>query len=105
MAVEGRLHGFAPARPSETITLADVLAAFRGDDVDVTQTKRVKTRLDQVLSELERDTRARTEALTLADAQAAEPTASQRSRTSTPARARSVRRCRKRLPVSSAWMM
>ncbi|RMH40245.1 MAG: YihY family inner membrane protein, partial [Deltaproteobacteria bacterium] len=63
--VEGDLVGLMPARPPSEIALADVLAAFRSDDVSDARPGRVTTRLDRVLREIDSDVRQKTGTLTL----------------------------------------
>lgn len=61
--VEGEPSGFVPARPPAEITLAEVMGAFRSSDIDTTGA-RTNTPLDQLLLDIERDTRERTETVT-----------------------------------------
>lgn len=65
--VEGEMSGFLPARPLKEISLAEVMRAFRGDDVDVAMPElgAQKTPLDKVLTDIEADTLQRTAHLTL----------------------------------------
>ncbi|RMH41878.1 MAG: hypothetical protein D6689_09945 [Deltaproteobacteria bacterium] len=65
--VEGDLVGVMPARPPSEISLADVLATFRGDDVLDAAPRPNETRLDAVLREIDADTRRRTADLSLTD--------------------------------------
>ncbi len=64
--VHGDVSGYMPARPPSEITLATVLAVFRGDDVRPDGQGGVsKTRLDDVIGQIDADTRQRTARLTL----------------------------------------
>lgn len=65
MEVEGATRGLAPARPPSTITLAEVMSAFRVGDLD--DRRGGRTAVDQLLAELERDAAQRTATTTLAD--------------------------------------
>ena len=60
--VEGEFSGYLPARPPSEISLGHVLAAFRNDDVSHAA-HNPRTRLDQILTEIDQDTRARTDDL------------------------------------------
>ena len=57
--VEGELSGFLPARPPGEISLADVLAVFRSDDYEI-GVNHSRTQLDDILIDIERNTRIRT---------------------------------------------
>ncbi|HEY8142952.1 MAG TPA: YhjD/YihY/BrkB family envelope integrity protein, partial [Kofleriaceae bacterium] len=63
MEVEGDYIGFLPARPPNEISLAQVLAAFRGDDRDGEKSR--QTPLTTMLSEIELETFLRTAQVTL----------------------------------------
>lgn len=65
--VEGDLAGFLPARPPSEISLAQVMRAFRGQDVEiqVPGAGAQKSPLDKVLTDLEADAMQRTARLTL----------------------------------------
>lgn len=63
MEVEGDHIGFVPARPPSEISLAQVLAAFRGDDRDGENAH--QTPLTQVLADIELGTFLRTAQITL----------------------------------------
>ncbi|HET6612460.1 MAG TPA: YhjD/YihY/BrkB family envelope integrity protein, partial [Kofleriaceae bacterium] len=65
--VDGDTSGFLPAKPPSDITLSEVLAAFRGDDVVIRRGTSTGTRLDQVLAEIESETESRARALHLTD--------------------------------------
>lgn len=60
------LHGVAPARPLEHITLADVLGEFESEDLPEREGEPT-SKLDAMLSGLERDTHERTSSVTFAD--------------------------------------
>jgi membrane protein len=62
--ITGDHAGYLPARPPHEITLAEVMAAFRGDDV-LEHEPHAETRLDRVLGDLEADARSRTRDLYL----------------------------------------
>jgi membrane protein len=64
--VEGQQHGFLPGRPPSEISLGQVLAAFRGDDITATG-EHPRSPLDRVLSDIERTVHERTDALSMAD--------------------------------------
>jgi DNA-binding IscR family transcriptional regulator len=49
--VEGDTEGYLPARPPNEVTLAEVLAPFRGSDVTVVP--KGHDRLDETLADLE----------------------------------------------------
>lgn len=61
--VEGERAGFLPARPPSEISLADVLAAFRGGDLLPRRGGTITTRLDSVLADMEDDIQQRTKHL------------------------------------------
>ena len=63
MEVEGDFIGFVPARPPNEISLAQVLAAFRGDDRDGEKSR--QTPLTTVLADIELETSLRTAQVTL----------------------------------------
>ena len=63
MEVEGEHAGFLPARPPSDISLAQVLAVFRGDDRDG-QSRR-QSPLTAVLADIELGTFLRTSQITL----------------------------------------
>jgi membrane protein len=63
MEVEGDFIGFVPARPPSEISLAQVLAAFRGDDRDGEKSR--QTPLTTVLADIELETFLRTAQVTL----------------------------------------
>ncbi len=65
MEVEGEHVGFMPARNPMEIALAEVLGAFRGDDVLDANPHPKDTPLDTVLRDIEQDTRERTRNLFL----------------------------------------
>ncbi len=68
LQTDGDEVGLIPRRPPAEITLADVLAVFRSEDVDdESRTGRSTDPIDEILQEIDRDTRARTSSLTLAD--------------------------------------
>jgi membrane protein len=63
--VDGDVTGLMPARPLGEMTLADVLRAFRGDDL--AQASGSLARLDHILGELEELVQQRTRTVTLAE--------------------------------------
>jgi membrane protein len=65
--VEGHNPGFIPARPPDEITLDEVLATFRADDIEVPGAALSRARLEAVLREIDANTKAVTTQLTLAD--------------------------------------
>jgi membrane protein len=67
LEVEGEFRGFIPAVPPHQISLSQILAAFRGDDIDPASPIRDPSRLEQVLRTIEADTRSRTDRLSLFD--------------------------------------
>jgi membrane protein len=64
--VEGQQHGFVPARPPSEISLGQVLAAFRGDDITASG-GHPHSPLDRVLADIERAVHERTDELSMAD--------------------------------------
>jgi membrane protein len=65
LEIEGEHRGFIPARPPQEISLANVLSAFRGDDVVIAVTPGERSRLDKVLVDIEADMLQRTSHLYL----------------------------------------
>ena len=63
--VQGDHHGFIPARPPHEISLAQVLRAFRGDDVTAKESSTSPERLSEVLRQLDADTQQKTGAIFL----------------------------------------
>lgn len=62
LEVEGEFSGYLPARPPSEISLSQVLSAFRNDDISQAA-HNPRTRLDQILAQLDEDARSRTEDL------------------------------------------
>lgn len=67
LEVEGEHTGFMPARPLSTITLAEILSAFRAEDRFGTAARRDETAVETLLMELDQATEARTRSVTLAE--------------------------------------
>ncbi len=67
LEVDGDTTGYLPARPPDEVTLADVLAVFRGTDILVRPPGAAASRLDLVLSEIEEATRGRARTVTIAE--------------------------------------
>jgi membrane protein len=67
MEVEGDTEGYLPARPPDTMTLAEVLSLFRGGlgATPMRPPGAPAARLDEALADLERSTRERTAAITM----------------------------------------
>jgi membrane protein len=68
LEVEGDANGYLPARPAADITLADVLAQFRGTDIVLRPPGgAATTSLDAVLAEIDDAQRARARSVTIED--------------------------------------
>jgi membrane protein len=63
--VDGDVTGFLPGRPPGDISLADVLAVFRGTDLRSREPGVVASRLDEVLTEIDETTRGRAARVTI----------------------------------------
>ena len=63
LEVEGDTEGYLPSRPPSEVTLAEVLAPFRGEDV--TGAPKSRGKLDQTLAEIEAAVRDRARNVTI----------------------------------------
>jgi hypothetical protein len=64
--VQGDKEGFIPGRAAATITLQDVLAAFRSTDLETAEGTTSPT-LTELIKDLEESRRSRIGAITMAD--------------------------------------
>jgi membrane protein len=65
LEVEGDAEGYLPARAPTEITLADVMAPFRGSDLVTAGRSAARSRLDTVLADIEAAVRDRSRAVTV----------------------------------------